>query len=406
MNFPFYIAKRYLFSKKSTNVINIISGISIIGVATGTMALIVILSVFNGFDSLIKSLFNSFDSDLKITSVVGKTFVPDERMKSALAIPGIDKYAESIEDNALLKHREKQYIATIKGVSDDYVQMTGIDSMMAEGEFLLKDERNSYAIIGQGVAYFLSLGLNYVSPTIQIYVPKRVKNVQLNPDDAFNRMNIVPSGIFSIQQDFDTKYVIVPIEFARKLFDYTNEISSLEIKLKPNQNPEKVKSEIKNIIGNDFKIQTRYEQHELLFKIMKSEKWAIFLILAFILIIASFNIIGSLTMLIIDKQKDIFIYQSMGASFKTIRNIFLFEGWLISITGAILGLFFGIFVCWLQSTFGFLKLQGTGSFIIENYPVKMEFPDFIYVLATVLIIGFIAAWYPVKYITRKYSVSV
>lgn len=403
MNFPLYIAKRYLFSKKSTNIINIISAISVIGVAVGTMALIVVLSVFNGFDDLIKSLFNSFDPDIKITSVNGKTFIPDSRLDSLKTFKEIDIFTESVEDNALLKHRDKQYIATIKGVDENFLKTSGIDSMIVDGEFILKYEDKNFAIIGQGVAYYLSLGLNYVSPAITVYVPKRNKQIsQLNIDEAFNKKTIVTSGVFSIQQDFDSKYVIVPLDFAREIFNYTNEISSIEIKIKKGENIEFVQNKIKKLFGNNFEVNNRYQQHELLYKIMQSEKWAIFLILTFILIIASFNVIGSLTMLIIDKQKDIFILQSMGADFSLIRKIFLFEGWLISFVGAIIGLIFGLLICWLQQEFGLIKLNTSGTFIIENYPVKIVIVDLFYVFSTVVLIGFIAAWYPVRYITRNY----
>jgi lipoprotein-releasing system permease protein len=406
MKFAFFIALRYLFSKKSTNVINIISWISVVGVSVGTMALIVILSVFNGFDSLITSLFSSFDSDLKITLHEGKTFTPNDSLlqyiKSHKSVYG---YAETIEDNALLRHREKQYIATIKGVSDDYIKMSQIEKMIVEGEFLLNYNNKNYAVIGQGVAYYLSLGLNYVHPTIQIYVPKRDATIHLNPEEAFNKLSITPAGIFAIQQDFDSKYVIVPIDFAKKLFGYTDEISSIELKLADNANMNSVQNEIKSKIGHKYNIKNRFEQHELLFKIMKSEKWAIFFILTFILIVASFNVIGSLTMLIIDKQKDIFILQSMGASFSTIRLTFLLEGWLITFAGAIIGLILGVLLCYVQQVFGLIKLHGSGSFIIENYPVEMLITDFLYVFLTVIIIGFLAAWYPVRYITKNYISS-
>ncbi|HBF89466.1 MAG TPA: hypothetical protein DDX39_12570 [Bacteroidales bacterium] len=403
MNFPLYIAKRYLFSKKSTNVINLISIISVIGVTVGTTALIVILSVFNGFDSLITSLFNSFNPDLQITVKEGKTFVPDEAIFNQIKThKAVHFYSETIEDNALLKHKDKQYIATIKGVSDNYVNMSGIDSMIVDGEFLLRDQNRDYALIGQGVAYYLSIGLNYVFPTISIYVPKRKGSVSLSPENAFNRNSIMPSGIFSIQQDFDSKYVIVPLDFARKLYDYTNEVSAIELKINDYKNVSKVQKEISQILGDKYKVKNRYEQNELLFKIMESEKWAIFLILSFILIIASFNVIGSLTMLIIDKKNDIFILRSLGADYQLIRRIFLFEGWMISFLGAVVGLLLGLFICFLQEKVGLIKLQGSGSFVIENYPVEVHYLDLFYVFATVMLIGFLASWYPVRYITKKF----
>ncbi|MEA1897289.1 MAG: FtsX-like permease family protein [Bacteroidota bacterium] len=402
MNFPLFVAKRYLFAKKTQNTINLISAISVVGVAIGTMALIVILSVFNGFDSLVHSLFNSFNPDLKITIKEGKRFSSELPSLTELKqIEGVLYMAEVVEENALLKYGNKQYIATIKGVSSNFIYMSGIDSMIVDGDFVLQQGNNEYAIVGQGIAMKLAIGLTFVNPIV-IYVPKRTASVTMNPERAFNRKYIFPSGIFAIQQDFDSKYVIVPIEFARKLLDFTSEVSSLELKLDPSSDPLTIQEEVKKIMGNDFFVKNRYEQEELLYRIMKTEKWAIFFILTFILIVASFNIIGSLTMLIIEKKNDISIIRSMGADLNHIRKIFLYEGWLISILGAFIGLGIGVLICWLQQTFGLIRLQGSGSFVIDSYPVKMVLSDFLMVFLTVLAIGYFAAWYPVRYITRKF----
>jgi len=405
LNFPFYIARRYLFAKKTRHAINIISGISVGGVTIGTMALIIILSAFNGLDNLVRSLFSTFDPDLKITVAEGKTFSSEhENITKLKEHEGILYLSEVIEENALLRYGEKQYIATIKGVGDDFVKMSGIDSMIYDGEFLLKDQKNSYAIVGQGIASTLSMGLNFITP-IQIYVPKRTKNVILTPDKAFNRKYIFPSGIFAIQQDFDSKYIIVPIDFARELLDYTVELSSIELKIDPSYNQDRVQKELQTLLGNEFEVKNRYEQQEFVYKIMQSEKWAIFLILTFILIIASFNIIGSLSMLIIEKKKDIETLRNLGANLKLIRKIFLLEGWMISILGAISGLILGSIICTLQQQFGLVKIQGGESFVIDTYPVSMEIPDFLFVFLTVLLIGYLAAWYPVRYITRKFILA-
>lgn len=402
MNFPLFVAQRYLFAKKTQNTINLISAISVVGVAIGTMALIVILSVFNGFDSLVHSLFNSFNPDLKITIKEGKRFSSELPSLTELKqIEGVLYIAEVVEENALLKYGNKQYIATIKGVSSDFIYMSGIDSMIVDGDFVLQQGNNEYAIVGQGIAMKLAIGLTFVNPII-IYVPKRTASISMNPERAFNRKYIFPSGIFAIQQDFDSKYLIVPIEFARKLLDFTSEVSSLELKLDPSSDPLAVQEDVKKIMGNDFFVKNRYEQEELLYRIMKTEKWAIFFILTFILIVASFNIIGSLTMLIIEKKKDISIIRSMGADLNHIRKIFLYEGWLISILGALIGLVIGVLICWLQQNFGLIRLQGSGSFVIDSYPVKMVLSDFLMVFLTVLAIGYFAAWYPVRYITRKF----
>ncbi|MCK4825455.1 ABC transporter permease, partial [bacterium] len=396
LNFPFYIAKRYLFSKKSRNAINVISTVSVAGVAIGTIALIVVLSVFNGFDNLVRSLFNSFDPDLKITSVIGKTFSSDnEKIQMLERVDGILYLTEVVEENALLRYDERQYIATIKGVGEDFVKMSGIDSMIIDGDFTLVKNGKPYAVIGQGVAVNLAVGLNFISPVI-FYVPRNTKLISLDPTKAFNRKYIFPSGVFAIQQDFDSKYVIVPLFFARDLLGYTNEVSSIEIKIDPAYETSVVQENIKELLGPDFSVKNRFEQQELLYKIMKSEKWAIFLILTFILIVASFNIIGSLTMLIIEKKKDIGILRSMGTSLSVLRQIFLFEGWMISLLGAFTGLILGTLICWIQQKFEVIKLQGSGSFVIDAYPVSIEIPDLIWIFLTVLLIGYLASWYPVR----------
>lgn len=402
MNFPLFIAKRYLFAKKSRNTINLISAISVVGVSVGTMALIVVLSVFNGFDSLVHSLFNAFDPDLKITVKEGKRFSASTPSINILrTTPGVQYVSEVVEENALLKYGNKQYIATIKGVDDAFMKMSGIDSMIVDGKFTLRNGKNEYAVVGQGVAIKLGIGLNFITPIV-IYVPRRDQQVSLNPEKAFNRKYIFPSGIFAIQQDFDSKYLLIPIDFARNLMGITNEVSALELKINPALNMEEIQKNVQKIMGSSFNVKNRYEQEELLYRIMKTEKWAIYFILTFILIVASFNVIGSLTMLIIEKKKDIGVLRSMGTDLAGIRKIFLFEGWGISVLGALIGLVFGFLICWLQQTYGLVKLQGSGSFVIDAYPVQMVLFDFFLVLLTVSGVGFLAAWYPVRYITRKF----
>lgn len=392
-----------MVSKKSKNAINIISIISVIGVAVGSMALIVVLSVFNGFDGLIKSMYNSFNPDLHVSLIEGKSFSKDSIYISKLKqIEGIYEIAEIIEENALLKYGERQYIARLKGVNEAFDDITGIDSMIVDGNYILKNKDEQFAVVGQGVAYYLAIGLHFVNPIIA-FVPKRIGNISTyDPSSSFKQKYVYPSGIFSIQQEFDVKYVIVPIEFMQDLLDYKNELTALEIKLIKNADEQKVKSEILKIIGNKFQIKNRYEQNETFYKIMRSEKWAIYFILTFILIVASFNLIGSLTMLIIEKKKDIFTLQSMGANTSLIRKIFFFEGWMITIVGAITGLIFGLFICWAQETYGLVKLQGSGSFIIDAYPVAVNLFDVLIVIIIVLAIGSIAAWVPARYITKKH----
>ena len=405
MNLSFYIAKRYLFAKKSRNAINIISGISVFGVAVGTIALIVVLSVFNGFDDLIKSLYSSFDPEIKITPAEGKTFVPHSASFDTLRqMEGIMFFSEVIEENALLRYGEKQYIATIKGIDDQFSNVTGIDTMIVEGEFILYKKNRPYAIVGQGIAYYLGMGLNFITP-INIYSLKRTGNISINPEQAINRKYIFPSGVFSIEQEYNTKYILVPIQFARELLQYTDEVSSLELRLEPEADQGTIQGRIQSLLGDQFVIQNRNEQNELFYKIMRSEKWAIFFILTFILIIASFNIIGSLTMLILDKKKDIETLRSLGASEGLIKRIFVTEGWLISFSGALIGLLIGSIISWLQAEYGLIKLNGSGSFIIDAYPVVYQFTDVIKVLLTVMLIGFFAAWYPVRFTSKRFLLS-
>jgi len=403
LNLSFYIAKRYLFSKKRTNLINIISAISVAGMAIGTMGLIIGLSGFNGFDSLIKSLFSTFDPDLKITLVEGKSFDADNQVFNEIRkMNDVLFFAEVVEDNALLRNENRQVLATIKGVSDDYSKMTGLDTMIVDGEFKLKDENNQYAVIGQGVAYYLSIGVKLIDP-ISIYVPQKGRRSNLSIEGNFNQGYIYPSGIFSVQQEIDSKYIIVPIAFARTLFELPDKVNSVELKLRDGVSLKTVKAAIAAKLGSSFVVKDRYQQHDYLYKTMQGEKYAVYLILILILIIASFNIVGSLTMLIIDKKEDIGILQSMGADKPLIRNIFLFEGWSVSFLGAIIGTVAGIAICQAQIAYGFVKLQGGGgSFIIDAYPMKIIPLDIVLIFCSVLLIGFIAAWFPVKHISGKF----
>jgi lipoprotein-releasing system permease protein len=398
----FYIAKRYLFAKKSRNAINIISAVSVAGVAVGTMALIIILSVFNGLEKMVSAIFNTFDPDIKITATIGKTFIPDTaRLKLLAKVDGLSCYSLTIEENALLKYGDRQSIATIKGVDENYAMVTNIDSSMWEGEFILKDEKGRpYAIPGIGVAQNLGIRINFITP-LNIILPRNTGSTTLNAEASLNHKYISPSGIFAVEKDYDTKYVYIPIDFARELTEIDSGVSSVEIKFTPQANPQVVQKKITEIFGKGFNVQNSYEQQEIFYKVMKSERLAIFFILTLILIIASFNIIGSLTMLIIEKQHDIEILKSLGADNNLIKKIFIFEGWLISIIGAIAGIILGFIICWLQQTYGFVKLQSE-SLIMDSYPIVMKIKDFIIVPGTVLIIGYWAAWYPVRFLTKNF----
>jgi lipoprotein-releasing system permease protein len=407
MNFTLYIARRYFVSKKTHHIINIISGISVAGVTIGTMALIIVLSVFNGFENLVISLFNAFNPDLVIAAREGKTFhsglIQADQIRK---IPGVLYLSDYIEENALLKYNDKQYIVTLKGVSEDYMKMSGLDTMMSEGKFLLQDGEQDFAVLGYGIAYNIGANLeDFLSP-LNVYVPRRTAAFSGALDNAFSSGVIFPSGFFSIQQDFDSKYVILPKRFVKKLLEYDDEVTGIEIGLAPGVDLDKIQNQIRLLAGEKFSVKNRFEQQALLYKIMKSEKWAIFLILSFILFIATFNVIGSLSMLILDKRNDIAVLQSLGASQGMIKSIFLSEGLMITVFGAISGLMLGGIICWLQKSYGFIKLGSPGStFVVDSYPVNMQAQDFIFVFLTVIFIGLLAAWYPV-YNIRKINTHV
>jgi lipoprotein-releasing system permease protein len=366
-----------------------------------TTALIVILSVFNGFDSVIKTFYYAIDPDYKITLAEGKVFsVNDPLIQKLKTFDEIKYFTEVLEENAMLIYDNKQDIARVRGVSESFKDATGIDSMMVNGSFTLKDEHDEYAAIGYELSRRLGINLNMIKP-IKIVIPNRNAIPSPTNPDAISIRQIFPLGVFSVlQEEFDQETIIVPIEFAREFLIYKDEVSSIDLKMKPNINFVEFQQKIENLLGKKFVVKNRFQQHEFLYKVMQSEKWAIFLILSFILIIASFNLTGSLTMLIIDKKNDIIILQNMGASKSLIKNVFLFEGWLISIFGALIGLALGGLICFIQIKFGIISFPD--SYIVKDYPVEVQTMDFVYVFLTVVFIGFLASWYPVRYITKKH----
>lgn len=359
------------------------------------MGLIIVLSVFNGFSDLVLSLYDSFDPDVKITAVKGKSFDQSSIDTSLIKkVDGVEILSWSLEENALIKFSDRQFIGTIKGVDVNFTRIAAIEDKIIDGELLLEKGDQNYAVAGGGIAYSLSLVLNDPFNSLSIYVPKKGKPVSmLNPEEAFNISIIKPSGVFAIQQDFDSKYVLVPLRFAQGIIDSPGKVSSLELGIAAGADEDAVAANLQSVLGNDFTVKTRLQQHEFLYRILKTEKWAVYFILSFILIIAIFNIIGSLTMLIIEKKKDIGILSALGADNKMIRNIFLMEGILITMLGAFAGLALGGTICFLQQQFGFIKLDNSESFLINAYPVAMQATDFLYVLAIVFSIGFFAAWY-------------
>lgn len=402
MRFASYIATRYLFAKKSRNAINVISAVSVAGVTVGTMALIIVLSVFNGLEELVNRIFNAFDPDIRISAAEGKVFTPDEAFLRKLdSLDGVISFSMILEENSLLKYEEHQYIATVRGVDSNYSRVTRVDSTMIEGEFaLFSPGGRPQAVVGAGVANYLGLNINFIAP-LHIYVPRRTGGVTPDPENAFVDRYISPAGIFQIDQEFDSKHLFVPISFARELFEYTGEVSAIDVRIDSKADPGEVRDAIKAFAGPRYEVKTRYEQKEIFYKVMRSERLAIFIILTLILIIASFNIIGSLTMLIIEKERDIRILRSLGADNGLIRRIFLLEGWLISIIGAAAGIAAGFIICYIQQKYGIVKFNSE-TLMMNAYPVKMSLKDFIIVPATVLFIGFLAAWYPVRYLSRKY----
>lgn len=398
MNLSFYIAKRYLFSKKSHNAINIISGISAAGVAIGTAALVCVLSVFNGFEGLLESMFSNFDPDLKISLVEGKTFHITDSIKQIEKLPEVAYYSEIVEENAMLQVEEKQVPGLVKGVSRDFGKMVDMDQILVGGEYTLNDGAFYLTILGTGLANQLETGPNFFTP-LYIYAPKRKARVNLaRPDKSFTTERIFVSGVFSIQQaEYDNNYMIVDINFARNLFEYEkDEITGIEINLKDGVDLDDAKDKIQDLLGDKYSIQDQYEQQESFFKIMKVEKWMSYFILSFILLIAVFNVIGSLSMLIIDKKKDIITLCNLGANDQLIRRIFLLEGWLISVLGAFIGLFIGSLLSLLQEWYGFITIPGNSPYVINAYPVELHISDLVLILITVLIMGFLAAYYPVK----------
>ena len=406
MNFPFFIARRYLFSKKSTNVINVISGISVIGVAVATMALVVTLSVFNGFSDLVASLFTAFDPQIEITPCEGKTVAADDSTLTAIReLPEVEVSTECVEDMALVAFHGRQAVVTLKGVDDNFDQLTHIREILyGDGTFELHAADLSYGILGIGLAERLGTGYRFNEP-LMVYAPRREGQLAMgDPADGFISDELYSPGVlFSVMQaKYDRNYVIAPIAFARQLFDQQGMVSSLELRLKSGSNFDAVKRKIEEIASGRFYVKDRYEQQDDTFRIMKIEKLMAYIFLTFILVVACFNIIGSLSMLIVDKRDDVVTLRNLGATEKQITQVFLFEGRLISMMGAVIGIAVGLLLCWMQQTFGIIALgSSAGSFIVDSYPVSVHPTDVILVFFTVVVVGFLSVWYPVRYFSRR-----
>lgn len=405
MNFPFYIAKRYLFSKKSHNAINVISGISVCGVALATLAMVCTLSVFNGFQDMVATFFTAFDPQVKITSVKGKVFDGSLPVLSEVRnMPEIAVYSESVEDNAMVQYKGRQVMAVIKGVEDNFDRLTPIDSILfGRGDLILHDEVVDYAIPGLQLLSTLGSGIRFLDP-LEVYAPKRGGKINMsNPMSSFVSDRLFSSGLtFTVNQEkYDASYIITSLQFARNLFQYDKEVSAVNLRLTPEANEKDVISKIKKLLGDDFYVRNRYEQQADTFKIMEIEKLISYIFLTFILLIACFNVIGSLSMLIIDKKNDAQTLRNLGASDSQVVRVFLFEGRMISFIGAVAGVILGLVLCLIQQEYGIISLGNSGSFVVDAYPVSVHAWDIVLIFVTVIVIGFISVWYPVRYLSRR-----
>ena len=405
MNLSFFIAKRYLISKKSNNAINVISWISIIAIAITTAALVIILSAMNGLTSVVADLYHAIEPDLKITAVNSKYITNQEELaKKIKTINGVDLISYSIEENALIKQDDNQAVIIVKGVDEKFKDLTHFDTVVVDGVYRFHYNNQYYGVFGRGIANKLNINTNdFISP-ISIYAPKRGKFESMNPEDAFTKLSISPAGIFSLNDDFDYKYVLIDLKAAQDLFDCKDGVSIIELSVKDKNNIKEVQQQLQALLGKEYLIKNRYQLNDVLFKTLETEKLWTFLILAFILVIATFNIIGALTMLIIEKKKDIKTLYNLGADQKFIRNIFMKEGLLITAVGAIGGLIIGLLVCILQDQFHFVTFDE--QYVIPYYPIKLEIKDFIWILGVVMGIGFLAAIYPVRVFTKNNLVTL
>ena len=406
MKFPFYIARRYLFSKKSTNAINVISLISVSGVAVATMALIIVLSVFNGFHDMVASFFTQFDPQLKVVPTEGKTVPSDDPVLTEIRqLPQVDVATETVEDMALAIFNGKQAMVNVKGVDDNFSELTHINEIVyGDGEFALHAADLEYGTLGIRLAQDLSAGVRF-GDFIQIYAPRREGQLDLaSPQDGFEVDSLLmPGVVFSTRQGkYDRNYIIAPIGFARRIFDQQGMLTSLELRLKDGSNLNATKRQMRKIAGEKYQVLDRFEQQADTFRIMQIEKFIAYIFLTFILVVACFNIIGSLSMLMIDKKDDVVTLHNLGADNQQIKKIFLLEGRLIAILGAVVGIVLGLLLCWLQQTFGLVGMGSqSGMFVVNAYPVSVHYSDVLLVFLTVIAVSWLAVWYPVHYISKK-----
>ena len=406
MSFPFYIARRYLFARKSHHAINIISIVSVLGVAVATMALVCVLSIFNGFHGLVASLFTAFDPELKIVPVEGKTFVTDTpELDKLRQLSCVEAVSASLEQRALARYNGRQAMVVLKGVDDSYARTTDISNILyGPGRFMLHADVMEFGIPGLRLAATLGMDADFIDPLL-IYTPAAGARVNLlSPEENFNFDELnSPGVVFSVgQKKYDQEYILCSLGFAQRMFEKEGEASSLEIKVRYGTPLADAKQQVQQAIGSQYRVMDHYEQQEDIFRIMKVEKYLAYIFLTFILFIASFNIVGSLSMLIIEKKKDVQTLRNLGATNRQIQSIFFLEGRLISLTGAILGIIAGLVLCYLQQQYGFLKLGNKdGAFIVEAYPVIVNVWDIVIVFVTVVAVSFLVSWYPVHYISKR-----
>nr|WP_203558425.1 FtsX-like permease family protein [Bacteroides sp. 519] len=403
---PYYIAKRYLFSKKKHNAINIISAISVCGVALAALAMVCILSGFNGFQDVTASFFSAFDPELKILPKTGKVFDSrDSRITRIASMPEVAVFTHTLEEQSMVEYKDRHAMAIIKGVDDNFAQLSGIESIMhGNNKLVLHDEAVDYATMGIELVSMLGTGVKFVDPLV-IYAPRREGRINIaNPSSAFKKGYLFSSGSLFIvnQSKYDGQYILTSMEFARDLFNYETEVSAIELKLADGVNLPSFKSRLEKELGEEFLVLNRYEQQKETLKIMEIEKYISYLFLILILVIASFNVIGSLSMLMLDKRENISTLRSLGASDKLITHIFLLEGWMISLFGAMAGIVVGVILCLLQQQFGFITLGQAGtSFLVDAYPISVRAGDILLVFVTVLLVGFVSVWYPVRYLSKR-----
>ena len=406
MNFPFFIARRSVFSNKSTNAINVISAISVVGVAVGTMALVIVLSVFNGFHDLVASFFTNFDPQIELVPTQGKTAPADDPLLDKIRkMPQVSVHTDVLEDQGLAVYGDRQQMVTVMGVDDNFTQLTNIsDILYGDGEFTLQAANLFYAIPGIRLAQDMGLGARF-DGYLKLYAPVRRGQITdlEDPSDGFVVDSLISPGVvFAVNQaKYDRDHIICSIGFARRLFDQDGMLSSLQIRLKPGSDLAAVKKQMREIVGSKYRVLDRFEQQSDTFNIMQIEKVLAYVFLTFILMVACFNIISSLSMLIIDKKGDAATLRNLGATDRQIRSIFLFEGRIISAIGAVVGILLGLLLCWLQQEFGLVHMgDSAGSFVVNAYPVSVHYDDVAIVFVTVLLIGWAAAWIP----TRKLKV--